>query len=83
MDLKDKHEQNNTDNESLYDDAEYMMYGDKMGTNEAKIDMLERQVSVLKDKVYTLEKKLIGGRKTKKRKHFNKKRKTKARRKGF
>jgi hypothetical protein len=43
------------------------MYGDKMGTNEAKIDMLEHQVSVLQDKVYILEKKLTGGRKTKAR----------------
>ena len=52
MDLK-----NESDDESVYDDAEYMMYGNKMGTNEAKIDMLEHQVSVLQDKVYILEKK--------------------------
>lgn len=78
---EDEHDLDQSSHGSVYDSADYMMYGDEMGTNEAKIDMLENIVNTLETRVKKLEQKQSGGKRTKKRKHHNKKRKTKAQRK--
>lgn len=78
---EDDHDLDHSSHGSVYDSADYMMYGDEIESNEAKIDMLENRVSTLETIVKKFEQKQSGGRRTKKRKHHNKKRKTKAQRK--